>query len=192
MITTNEIIDKELKDGRDYIYIGGERYRIGDCFLQNGLEVTVREICDPAHFTDDRKRFWHSYMFYGGKYDRKCEHCTERNEDNKTQDRAPAAVVADKARAEREAFRMSTLQNKPFQVYDDYNRIYFYEKMCWHLVKDERGQSTKESEELLKCGDKLLENMYRHFADCREVSVDTNKGRTDFIKAYLESQNQIY
>ncbi|GHU97956.1 hypothetical protein FACS1894211_00830 [Clostridia bacterium] len=186
MITTDEIIDKGLKDGREYLYIGGEPYRPGDCFLQNGLEVTVKSIFDQTHFTDDRGRDWHSFMFY----DRKCEHCFERNADKRTQDRTPAAIVADNARAERDAFKESMLQNKPYQVYDSYERIHFCEKLCWHLVRCGREPSTPTSGALLKCGEKLFNKMYWHFLDCRNATVDTKNGITDFLKSFLENENQ--
>jgi hypothetical protein len=156
--------------------------------LQNGLEVTVKSIFDQTHFTDGRGGDWHTLMFY----DRKCEHCPERNADKKTLDRTAAAIVADNVRTERDAFRAAVIKNHAYQVYDDYGRIHFCEKMCWYLVQCGRKPSTPTSEALLKCGDNLLNKMYWRFLDCPEASVDTDKGRLDFINNFLENENQIY
>ncbi|MDR3319243.1 MAG: hypothetical protein LBS99_07360 [Clostridiales bacterium] len=187
MFNANDIIDKDLKDGREYLYVGGMRYRLGDCFLQSGREITVKEICDQVHFVDDRSQFWHTHMFY----DRKCEHCPERNAGKVTQDRTPAAVLADNVRTERDAFRAAAIKNSPDQVYDDYARIHFCEKMCWYLVKRGHKPSTKDSEALLKCGDKLLTKLYWRFIDCPNASVDTDKGVEDFLKGCI-NQNQLF
>lgn len=73
MVTDKEIYEKDLKDGKDYIYIGGVRLRKGDKFLCNGKEVVIKEILDPVHFLCSKNFAWHSHMFY----DRNCEHIKE-------------------------------------------------------------------------------------------------------------------
>lgn len=73
MVTDKEIYEKNLQDGKDYLYIGGVRLRKGDKFICNGREVVIKEILDQVHFLCSRNFAWHSYMFY----DRKCEHTKE-------------------------------------------------------------------------------------------------------------------
>jgi len=166
MLKADEILEKRLRDGRDYMYIGGERYRPDDCLLmRNGQEIIIRQIIDQTHFADQRGSCMHSFMFY----DQKWEHCFERNADKKTKDRTNAAVVADRVRLEREAFKNDMVKNMSYQVYEDYGRIYFFERVGWHIIKREREPNTKESEALLKLSDNLtlrgvtlLEDMYRH------------------------------
>lgn len=203
MITTQEIIEKGLKDGREYLYIGGERYRVGDCFLQNGMEITVRNIADGTHFWSDNQQYWSSSNFY----DRKCEHCFERNADKKTKDRTPAAVVADNARAECEEFRLSITKNQPQYIYNTYKRIYFYEKMSEYLIK--RGQALnmtqsflkskqreiETSAALLKINDRLaardetlLADMYRHSL-LTSASMGTSFDIDRFVTGYIKEQS---
>lgn len=75
MVTDKEIYENDLRDGKDYIYIGGLRLRKGDKFLCNGKEVVIKEILDQVHFLDKQYcNCWHSHMFY----DRKCEHVKEK------------------------------------------------------------------------------------------------------------------
>jgi len=101
MFEAREITEKGLRDGRDYMYIGGRRYRPGDCLLYNGQELTVKRIDDQTHFTDHRGFTMHSYMYY----DQKWEHCPDRNADKETKPRTHAAVIADKVRASEHGIR---------------------------------------------------------------------------------------
>jgi hypothetical protein len=166
MLEPKEIIEKGLKDGRDYLYIGGERYRPDDCILSsNGQEITIKKIIDQVHFLDQRNSCLHSHMFY----DRKWEHCPERNADKKTKGRTQFAVIADRARIEREKFKGTMTDNKPWQIYESYQQINFFEQLCWHFVKREYDQNSKESAALLKASDEfaekglgILEGIYRH------------------------------
>jgi len=192
MITSQEIIEKCLKDGRDYMYIGGERYRPGDCLLYNGQELTVKKILDQVHFFDQRNFCMHSYMYHEQKW----EHCPERNADKKTKDRIHYAVIADKVRTEREKFHDSEIQNKPFQVYDAYNRIYFWETMCRHILKKEYDPNDKDSEALLKLSDKLtargatlLADMYRHFL-LKSENIGSKFDRERFVTGYIAAQTK--
>jgi hypothetical protein len=192
MITTAEIIEKGLKDGREYLYIGGERYRQGDCFLTgNGREVTVKTILDPAHFFDERSHCRHTHMFH----DQKCEHCFERNADKKTKDRTPAAMVADIAEKAIKTFRENMLKNEIWQVYDSYDRIHFYQRMCGYLIECGHEPSTMLSDELLKHGDNLLSDMYGYYLYNPHATVDvgTKNGRDQFITRFAANrQNQAY
>ena len=74
MVTLKEILEKNLKDGKDYLYIGGVRLKNGDKFICNGRDIEIKEILDQVHFLDKKhSSCWHSYMFY----DRKCSHIKE-------------------------------------------------------------------------------------------------------------------
>lgn len=188
MITTEEIIEKELKDGRDYMYIGGLRYRSGDCLLYNGQEMIIKTIIDQTHFFDQRNFCMHSNMFY----DQKWEHCPERNADKKTKDRSRAAIVADRVIIERENFKISMVKNQAYQVYDEYGRIYFYEKVGWNLINRGCEPDTTESEALLKQSDKLtaqnkglLANMYWNSLD-KKPNIGSKFDIDRFITAYVQ------
>ncbi|MDR2634691.1 MAG: hypothetical protein LBC13_01775 [Clostridiales bacterium] len=193
MLEAHEIVEKGLREGRDYIYIGGVRYRPEDCLLQNGQELIVKQIYDPVHFSDRRNFCLHSHMFF----DQNWEHCPERNADKKTEDRTQYAVIADRVRIERENFRNSQTQSKPYQVYDNYERIYFWEKMSWHLIERERKPDSEESAALLKKSDEmrcrgatLLEDMHRHFVfKCADLGSKFDLER--FVTDYIDQQ-QVY
>lgn len=81
MLTQKEITDRKLKQGKDYLLIGGLPYRQGDKFLMSGKEVTVRKIIDPRHFFDERLNPWKANMFY----EKHCAHCPELNQARKSE-----------------------------------------------------------------------------------------------------------
>lgn len=193
MFEAREIVEKNLKDGRDYMYVGGRRYRPGDCLLRNGQEITINKIDDQTHFTDQRGSMLHSYMFYEQKW----EHCPERNADKKTQERTYSAIIADKVSLEREGFRNDMVKNYSYQVYDSYERIYFWEKMSWHLMGKEREPNNKENEALIKrnnyliaCDVGLIADMYRHFL-LKGANIGSKLDRERFVTGYVGEQQQL-
>jgi hypothetical protein len=193
MFNAREIIEKDLKDGRDYMLIGGRRYRVGDCLLDGGQEVTIKRIIDPVHLADERNRCLHSYMYY----DQKWEHCPERNADKKTKDRTYAAVVADRVRIERERFKESTVQELPYQVYENYRRIAFYERVGWNIIEREREPNGKDTKALLKRSDYLaakgvglIADMYRAALYKSDENVSSKSDIDRFVSGYL-SQSEL-
>lgn len=64
MLTRKEVEQKGLQEGKDYIYLGDVRYRVGDKFERNGKEVGVRKIIDDYHFIASNGESWHTGMFY--------------------------------------------------------------------------------------------------------------------------------
>ncbi|MCL2369680.1 MAG: hypothetical protein FWC80_00390 [Firmicutes bacterium] len=193
MITGKEILDKDLKDGREYMHIGGERYRVGDCLLNHiGQEITIKEILDQTHFMDGRGFCLHSFMFY----DQKWQHCFERNADKKTKDKTPLAKLMDRVDEECVAFKNELIKQSPTQVYDNYNRIYFYESVK-RLTKGSSTLSEELCKEILKKGENptllkqshgLLSDMYFHHIS--QSSAKTRINITNTVNSYISQGNQ--
>jgi hypothetical protein len=195
MFDAKEIIQKNLKDGRDYILIGGRRYRPGDCLLNNCQELTVKQIIDPTHFMDGRSFCMHSHMYY----DQNWQHCPERNADKPTKDRSPAAVVADRVREERAKFKADMIGTYPTRIYEEYEKIMFYEKMHWYIVSREHDPVDKantallkESDDLMAAGKGLLCELYYHqsrstdrFSHGPKYSADNPEDLGRLLDAYL-------
>lgn len=72
MLTRREIKERQLKEGKDYLYIGGVRYQSGDSFNHGIRTVTVKTIIDSYHFNSSDGCCWHTGMFH----DYKCTHNT--------------------------------------------------------------------------------------------------------------------
>ncbi len=70
MLTRKEVEKRGLKEGKDYLYIGGVRYQVGDKFYRDDMEVVVKTIIDQTHFESERGSCWHTGMFD----DYKCLH----------------------------------------------------------------------------------------------------------------------
>lgn len=70
MLTRNEIEEKKLVEGKDFVYIGRVRYQVGDSFYRGNKKIGIKEIIDPVHFLSDDYSCWHTYMFH----DFKCRH----------------------------------------------------------------------------------------------------------------------
>ena len=70
MLSVQEVKEKKLIDGKDFLNIGGVRYRIGDSFFRGNKKVGIKKIIDPVHFLSDDCSCWHTNMFY----DYKCNH----------------------------------------------------------------------------------------------------------------------
>ncbi len=70
MLTRKEVESKGLIDGKDYLYIGGVRYQVGESFYQGDKKITVKSIIDSHHFNSHDNSCWHTGMFY----DYKCIH----------------------------------------------------------------------------------------------------------------------
>lgn len=63
MLTRKEIENKGLIDGKDYLYIGGVRYQVGESFYRGEKKITVKSIIDPHHFNSNDNSCWHTGMF---------------------------------------------------------------------------------------------------------------------------------
>ena len=70
MLTQKEVEEKELQNGKDYLYLSGVRYREGEKFLRGDKEITIKKIVDQCHFLAGDNSCWHTEMFY----DYKCLH----------------------------------------------------------------------------------------------------------------------
>ncbi len=70
MLTSKEVQEKNLIDGKDFVYMGRVRYQVGDSFFRGNKQIGIRQIIDPVHFLSDDYSCWHTYMFH----DFKCRH----------------------------------------------------------------------------------------------------------------------
>lgn len=70
MLTKKEVKDKNLQEGKDYLYIGEIRYQPGESFSCRGQDVTIKRIIDSHHFNAIDGSCWHTGMFY----DNDCTH----------------------------------------------------------------------------------------------------------------------
>lgn len=70
MLTRKEVERRGLQDGKDYLYIGGVRYQVGESFYRDEKKITVKSIIDSHHFNSNDNSCWHTGMFY----DYKCLH----------------------------------------------------------------------------------------------------------------------
>lgn len=64
MLTTKQVRELGLKDGKDFIYLGNVRYEQGDTFFRGKKEVAVKTIIDSHHFISGDGSSWHTGMFY--------------------------------------------------------------------------------------------------------------------------------
>ncbi len=70
MLTDREAREKNLQDGKDYIFLGSVRYQKGESFKHRDRDVTVTKIIDPHHFIANGGESWHTGMFL----DNDCTH----------------------------------------------------------------------------------------------------------------------
>lgn len=64
MLTRKEIEANDLKDGKDYLYMGNVLYKEGDRFYAGEREASIKKIIDEVHFLSDRNECLHTFMFH--------------------------------------------------------------------------------------------------------------------------------
>ncbi|MCM1360238.1 MAG: hypothetical protein NC183_06970 [Corallococcus sp.] len=70
MLTRKEVEERNLTEGKDFVYMGRVRYQVGDSFFRGDKKIGIKQIIDPVHFLSDDYSCWHTYMFH----DFKCRH----------------------------------------------------------------------------------------------------------------------
>ena len=63
MLTAKEVREKNLQDGKDFIFLGKVRYQEGESFKRGEKDITVKKIIDPHHFIAGGGDSWHTGMF---------------------------------------------------------------------------------------------------------------------------------
>lgn len=179
MLSRKEIEEKNLKEGKDYIYLGNEIYQTGDKFLSRGEAVEIKEILDQVHFFSGNYECWHTFMFY----QRDCFHCPELNE-NPTFSKQ----LKKNADANYQLFFSDELQKSKEDIYNNALKISFFCELNNFLT----GSNDLEEDLcqfLCEDGDHIIDSLYQEYLNWEYASFNSWDDINEFIKYYSKLFN---